>query len=195
MKLRMSGVVAGLFATGAAFLSSCSSSTSSNPTPTPTAQVIWQNGALGCWAGNCGTGGMTISDQGFTHQTTASNTLEIDGMPKSGSGVLFGSWQTKIQLLNTENQNGYANGHLEFDIMLGQPASAYAGIGVSAGNGCPNWVQLSPGSLSQSAFTHISVPLPTCTINYPTLFVVTLTGTSANSLPALYFNNVEWTTN
>jgi hypothetical protein len=54
---------------------------------------------------------------------------------------------------------------------------------------------LSPGSLSQSGFTHISVALPTCTINYPTLFVVTLTGTSANSLPALYLNNIEWTTN
>jgi hypothetical protein len=138
---------------------------------------------------------MAISDQGFTHRTTVSNTLEIDGMPQSGSGVLFGSWVTKIQLLNSENQNGYASGHLEFDIMLGQPASAYAGIGVSAGNGCPNWVQLSPGSLSQSGFTHISVALPTCTINYPTLFVVTLTGTSANSLPALYLNNIEWTTN
>ena len=195
MKFRVSGIVAVLLATGAATVWSCGSSTSSSPTPTPTAQVIWQNGALGCWAGNCSTGGMAISDQGVTHRTTVSNTLEIDGMPQSGSGVLFGSWFTKIQLLNTENQNGYANGHLEFDIMLGQPASAYAGIGVSAGNGCPNWVQLSPGSLSQSSFTHISVPLPTCTINYPTLFVVTLTGTSATSLPVLYLNNIEWTTN
>jgi hypothetical protein len=195
MKFRMSGIVAVLLATGASSVSSCGSSTPSSPTPTPTPQVIWQNGALGCWAGNCGTGGMTISDQGFTHQTTASNTLELDGMPQSGSGVLFGSWVSKIQLLNFENQNSYANGHLEFDIMLGQPASAYAGIGVSVGNGCPNWVQLSPGALSQSGFTHISVPLPTCTINYPTLFVVTLTGTSASSLPALYLNNIEWTTN
>jgi hypothetical protein len=135
---------------------------------------------------------MTISDQGFTHQTTTSNTLEIDGVPR---GVAFGAWFSKIQLLNVENQNSYTNGHLEFDIMLGQPASAYTAIGVSVGNGCPNWVQLSPGSLSPSGFTHISVPLPSCTINYPTLFVVTLTGTAANSLPALYFNNIEWTTN
>lgn len=195
MKFRMSGVVAVLLATGATSVWSCGSSTSSSPTPTPTPQEIWQNGALGCWAGSCGTGGMAISDQGFTHRTTVSNTLEIDGMPQSGSGVLFGSWVSKIQLLNSENQNSYANGHLEFDIMLGQPASAYAGIGVSTGNGCPNWVQLSLGSLSQSGFTHISVPLPTCTINYPTLFVVTLTGTSASSLPALYLNNIEWTTN
>lgn len=195
MKLRMSGIVAVLFATGGVSVSSCGGSTASSATRTPTPQVIWQNGALGCWAGNCATGGMSITDQGFTHQTTASNTLEIDGMPKSGSGVLFGSWVTRIQLLNTENQSSYANGHLEFDIMLGQPASAYAGIGVSAGNGCPNWVQLSAASLSQSGFTHISVALPNCTINYPTLFVVTLTGTSASSLPALYLNNIEWTTN
>jgi hypothetical protein len=195
MNFRMSGIVAALVATGAISVSSCGSSTPSSPPPPPAPQVLWQNGALGCWAGNCGTGGMTISDQGATHQTTASNTLEIDGMPRSGSGVLFGSWFTKIQLLNFENQNSYTNGHLEFDIMLAQPASAYAGIGVSVGNGCPNWVQLSPGSLSQSAFTHISVPLPTCTINYPTLFVVTLTGTSASSLAVLYFNNIEWTTN
>ena len=195
MKSRMSGIMAVLLATSAASAWSCGGSTASSPTGTPSVQVIWQNGALGCWAGNCGTGGMVISDQFFTHQTTASNTLEIDGMPKSGSGVLFGSWVTKIQLLNTENQNGYANGHLEFDVMLGQPASAYAGIGVSAGNGCPNWVQLSPGSLSQSGFTHISVPLPSCTINYPTLFEVTLIGNSASSLPVLYLNNIEWITN
>jgi hypothetical protein len=139
---------------------------------------------------------MSITDQGVTHRTTASNTLEIDGMPQSGSGILFGSWSTKIQLLNTESQSSYAAGHLEFDIMLAQPASAYAGIGVSAGNGCPNWVQVSAGSLSQSSFTHISVPLSTCALNVPLLFQVTLTGnTATNSLPALYFNNIEWTTN
>ncbi|MFI5257338.1 MAG: hypothetical protein ACHQRK_08770 [Gemmatimonadales bacterium] len=194
MKFRMSGAVAVLFATVATVIWSCGSSASSGPTPTSTTQVIWQNGALGCWASNCGTGGMTISDQFTTHRITASNTLEIDGMPQSGSGVQFGSWLTRIKLLNTENQSGYAGGHLQFDIMLAQPASAYAGIGVSTGNGCPNWVLLSPGSLSQTGFTHISVPLSTCTINYPTLFVVTLTGNAASSLPVLYFNNIEWTT-
>ena len=189
---------------GALVLAGCggggTTSSATPPTSSATTQVIWQNATLGCWAGNCSTGGMVISDQSFTHQTTVSNTLEIDGgMPISGSGATFGSAFSEIKLLNFENQNSYASGHLTFDIMLGQPASAYAGIGVATGGGCgtTGTVLLSPGSLSQSGFTNISVPLSTCTLNYPVLFQVALSGTSSasSSLPDLYLNNIIWTTN
>jgi len=160
---------------------------------TPTPQIIWQNGTVGCWGGNCTTGGLTIGDVVTPYLTTGSNTLEFYFNNSSQNPA---NLEPSFKTQNVQVKTAYTNGHLQFDIELGQSASLYSSINVAIGSG---WTTLNLSALSASSFTHISIPFTSMggvsSATYLALFLVDMTTNTGASTPYVYFNNVEWTPN
>ena len=193
-------VCAGLLTCALCLQSGCStSSPSMGPRAQPTAvpgggttpvQVIWQNGTAGCWGGDCGTGGITIQDlEHWSTYTTVSSAMEWT-VTVGG----FNFFEPTFSLQNSQNQSAFANGHLQFDVKLGQPVGNYSSITIF-GMGGSNF-PLNLASLSNSSFTTVAIPLATLGTNGTGLMSTDIqftTNQTVNSI-LIYFNNVEWTT-
>jgi hypothetical protein len=191
---------AGLLICVAWLLGGCStSSPTMGPRAQPTAvpgggttpvQMIWQNGTAGCWGGNCGTGGITISDlKSWSTYTTVSNTMEWT-VTVGG----FNYFEPTFSLQNSQNQSAFANGHLQFEVELGQPVANYSAITIFAMGGSN--VNLNLASLSNSSFTTVTVPLATLGTNGSGLMSteIQFNANQSDGAVLIYFNNVEWTT-
>lgn len=172
-----------------------------NPNPTPSQFVIWQNGTLGCYNGDCLTAQIrlqTFNDGPTTFQTT-SNALEWDS---NNSGICDPEFEAFLP--GPENVNAYTKGHLQMDVKLALPPASYGGISV----GCFDSYNLNLSLLSTTSFTHVSVPLDFPTLAYPydysiwsgVLFQVSIYCPGGPTYlpstgPLLYVNNVMWTAN
>jgi hypothetical protein len=199
----MAGIVgAGLLTCTLWLQSGCSTSSSpmgpraqptavpGGPTQTQTL-VIWQNGTAGCWAGNCGTGGILIQDaEHWSTYTTVSNAMEwyvtVGG---------FDFFEPTFSLQNSQNQSAFANGHLQFGVELGQAASNYSAITIFAMGGSS--VNLNLASLNNTSFTTVAIPLATLGTNGTGLMSTDIQFNSVQAVNAelIYFNNIEWTPN
>jgi hypothetical protein len=145
--------------------------------------ILWMLG------GNCTTG--QIAGLGSNvYDSLAGNSLEF------WSGATMASFQPGLTIVSGENLTPYTAGHLEFNIMLGQPSAAYSGVSVSI----VNIFSLNLAGLSNLTFSHLSVPLSTlegtcgsCSLlaNFNLVFGASV---PINS-PLLYVNNVVWTLN
>lgn len=151
--------------------------------------MIWQNGAPGCWGGNCGSGGILIRDSvDWSTYTTVSNAMEwyvtVGG---------FDYFEPMFTLQNTQNQGAYANGHLQFDVKLGQPASNYSAITIFAMGGSNMSLNLS--SVNDTSFNTVSFPLASLGTNGTGLMSAEIQFNAVQSVNSvvIYFNNIEWT--
>lgn len=95
--------------------------------------------------------------------------------------------------------NYYASGHIQFDIMLGPAYSSLYPIVVAYGQGAVCTSSPIPG-LSQSAFTHVSIPLQGgfngC--NETGTVVIMFIGITEANIPVgiqFYIDDVQWTPN
>jgi hypothetical protein len=157
----------------------------------PITQSIWQNGTTGCWAGNCGTGGISIQDaEHWSTFATVSNAMEWT-VTVGG----FNFFEPTFSLQNSQNQSAFANGHLQFDVELGQAVSNYSAITIFAMGGSN--VNLNLATLSNTSFTTVTIPLSTLGTNGTGLMSTDIQFNATQSVGAvlIYFNNVEWTSN
>jgi hypothetical protein len=176
-----------------------SATATATPTVTPSpvvtlVQVIWQNGTTGCWGGNCATGGITIQDSvNWSAHATVSNAMQWTWTTPSG---VFNYFQPTFTLQNAQDMSAYANGHLQFDVKLGQPVGNYSSIAVSTYNGGSS-MSLNLASVNNTSFTTVSFPLATLGTNGTGLMFTTVTFTSnqVGGNVLIYFNNIEWTSN
>jgi len=191
---------AGLLACTLWLQSGCSTSSASmGPRAQPTAvpgggttpvQVIWQNGTNGCWGANCGTGSITIHDtENWSTYTTVSSAMEWT-VTVGG----FNFFEPTFSLQNSQNQSAFANGHLQFDVKLGQPVANYSAITVFAMGGSN--VNLNLATLNNTSFTTVAIPLATLGTNGTGLMStdIQFTANQSNGAVLIYFNNIEWTT-
>jgi hypothetical protein len=151
---------------------------SATPTPSgPVTQVIWQNGSVGCWGGNCGTGAINTNFNGCVEMVTGTQTLEI----YTTGPVLSGSYQYNLQ--NAQSLAAFANGHVLFSIMLAQPASSYTSLYVGGSGGSEN---LNISTLSNSV---------ELTGSTTAIFEVgfSLFGANLSGESIFYINNIEFT--
>jgi hypothetical protein len=107
----------------------------------------------------------------------------------------FSYFEPEFTLQNSQSQSAYANGHLQFDVKLGQPASAYDYITLYAMGGSN--VGLNLASVNDTSFTTVSFPLATLGTNGTTLMnmYIQFNATQADNAVMIYVNNVEWTSN
>ena len=175
------------------------------PNPVPAPQTILSNGVAGTWFGNLLTpspyGGCaanpavmpvtdSLSGDSSTLQLTTASTC---GLYQFSSAV-------------TVNPSSYySKGHLQFDILLGSPATNYSSINIqylySSGDYASyNFSTALINSLSTTAFTRVSIPFTTFTgsgnyyltaVDTPfyILWQTTVTGSS------ITLDNIVWTAN
>lgn len=167
----------------------------SSPTAVPTVQtqIIWQNGAPGCWGGNCATGSISVADSACGNLTTGSNTLEI--YSTAAGTTVYANFLTfdMFTIAGTVNYQ-----HLQFDIELGLPASDFSAM-VVEGMGTCGGSAINPASLSQSAFTHVSLPNGSISCQSGSTKTVATFMFTTTAVPIsgayVYLNNVELTSN
>src|SRR5205807_1471020 len=92
--------------------------------------------------------------------TTASNTLEFY-VPTAAYCMTCGNYWAYFQTQNLQDKSAYSNGHIEFDMMLGQPVSNYTWIQVFIGGSNNTPITLNLSTLSASSFSHVSVSIAT----------------------------------
>ncbi|HTB21083.1 MAG TPA: hypothetical protein VK914_00080 [bacterium] len=170
-------------------------SETASPTPsataTPVTQIIWQNGTAGCWGGDCANGGVLIRDAvNWSTYTTASSAMEWT-VTVGG----FDYFEPSFSLQNPQNQSAFANGHLQFDVELGQPTSNYGAITVFAMGGSN--MSLNLASVNDTSFTTVSFPLATLGTNGTGLLSVEVQFNTSQPLNAaiIYLNNIQWISN
>ena len=180
------------------------------PVPTLVPFVIWQNGTVGCYQGNCLLDLVRLStiNGGPTTFQTNGNSLEWDS---NGSNIcnpsLTGYMNDPIDITPYLPLNG----HLQMDIKLALTTASYGSIYIRYDNFTGNLgYALNLSLLSSTSFTHVSVPLfffqsipPT--YNYfsewtGNVFEIDLNCPNGptyfpNSGPLLYVNNIQWTAN
>lgn len=173
------------------------------PNPIPAPQTVLSSGVAGTWLGNVLTpssyGGCsanpaivpvtdTLSDDSSTLQLTTISTCGL---------YIFSSAVT------VNPSSYYPKGHLQFDILLGNPPANYSSISIQYlySNGSNATCNLSANlinSLSTTAFTRVSIPFTSFTGNYyitnvdTPFYVLWQTSVTGSSIT---LDNIVWTSN
>ena len=197
-----------------------SGNNSSTPTPTgPVTAQVFKNGSLSSWLGPYLESGSSLSPGaggGFTSKTD-SITGDTTSLSVSGNTTACGTPGTcGDYYVNAETQasGGSAvtddvsayltNGHMQFDIELGNTASSYSSViiyGESGPIGSQTYssYNLTPSHYSMTSFTHVSIPISSIYTNgasSPLVFQCFSIGLVGVSVPvSVFVDDVKWTTN
>jgi len=180
--------------------------------PIPTPQVIWANGSVGTWFTNT----LTANLGGFT---SASVTAVNDPISGDSNALLLTATAINgfyyLQAPVTVNpSNYYFVGHMQFDILLGQPASnipsislEYVDNGFGGSCGDYNLPTTLINSFSTTSFTHVSIPFTSFTVTsgggcstygYSQTSVDTpfeISWPISSSATTIIIDNIQWTYN
>jgi len=184
---------------------------SAQATATPVPQTLLKDGPLGPqWLGQIlvlapvpagvSDGAIAMADS----NTGDSSAWYVSFTSATMPGAVL-QFQTK-NLVAENVANFYANGHIQFDILLGGaylPATSLISVsyGTLTATPCVNAAFANAG-LSQTQFTHVSVPFTgyllscndTSGVNEFSI-VETVSGGSSNPGIQFYLDNVQWTAN
>lgn len=176
------------------------------PPPTPTPQIIWANGSVGTWFTNP----LTFTSYGACTVTSAVTAVSD---PISGNSSALNLTATNtcgfyffLAPSPSDPSVYYSSGHIQFDILLGQPPANITSMNIQYNNSISgNYAEYDfPVSLinsfSTSSFTHVSIPFTSFTVGngYPqtsidtpfqVLWIATGSGTS------MMFDDIKWTFN
>lgn len=180
------------------------------PPPTPTPQVVWANGFIGTWFGNA------MTAQCGACNTTGAVTAVNDPISGDTSALLLtanvpGGFYYFQSPVTVNPSNYYPTGHLQFDILLGQPAAnitsmslQYYNNGFSGNCGEYDFPATLISSWSSSSFTHVSTPFTAFTVTtggcsgYAQNSIDTpfeLSWSVSSSGTTITLDNIRWTFN
>ncbi len=172
--------------------------------PPPAPQVVWANGNVGNWFssslavttyGGCSVAyAVTAVSDPISGDNSALNLTTA-----STCGLFFFSATAPV------NPSLYYPGHLQFDILLGQPGSNLSTFNIQYNYSIGNYAEYDfppslINSLSATSFTHISIPFTSFTIGngYAQTTVDTplyVLWTASISGTSITIDNVQWTYN
>jgi hypothetical protein len=197
-----------------------SGNNSSTPTPTgPVTAQVFKNGSLSSWLGpylESGSltspgngGGFTSRTDSITGDTTSlyvsGNTSPCVGAGTCGDYYVNAETQASGGSAVADDASAYlANGHMQFDIELGNTASSYSTVIVYGESGpigsqAYSSYNLTPSNYSTTFFTHVSIPISSIYTNGASstlvyqCFSMGLVGVSVPV--SVFVDDVEWTTN
>lgn len=166
--------------------------------------VLYKNGVYGTWfietlnpsLSSNATGGFSNATDVTDTVTGDTTALLVDvGVANSSCSSLPAYFQ--ISGVTGEHASAYANGHLQFDVMLGPNYTGNSftiGINVPSGNVCAsseNDFTIASSALSSTSFTHVSIPLGSLNANF------TSVSTPLNLMATtdIYLDDIQWTGN
>lgn len=174
---------------------SCKGSYTTAPAGSPPIVVtIYKNGTYGTWFGEALDSSVALSTVSVTDAVTE-DTLAL---------AYTCCAQALIQGAVAKDASALVYGHFQFDVRLGP---AYSGnsfyVGSYVGGASPNTYIVSSSTLSAGHFTHISIPFDSLGFSgsasmkaianpFQVYGVSKILGATT---PALYFNNIRWTSN